>query len=352
MKFKVLGAALLSCALLLGCEDKAPTSVNPAVSVVKVQGKTMGTFYTVTVPGTYEGGEEALRKISEEAFKEVSDAISTFDHNSEIARFNAFASTEPFPISNYLADIIEEGNRQSLMIDGVMDFSVGPLVNLWGFGPEGRPEKVPGDEEIAAVRAFVGHDKYELGRENGQAYLRKVDPRVKLDLSTVGEGLGADLLAKKLDAKKVPSYMIAIAGAIRTKGTNPQGNPWKVGIEDPKGQGVFAAVCPLGDGMSTAGSYRNFFIDKETGKRYSHAIDPRTGKPIDHYTVSVTVIAPLTLITDALDTGLLVLGAKEAVDWGNKTNHAVYAIEMDKNGKAYASYSRAFEPYLKCQIKK
>ena len=181
MKFKVLGAALLSCALLLGCEDKAATSVNPAVPVVKVQGKTMGTFYTVTVPGTYEGGEEALRKISEEAFKEVSDAISTFDPNSEIARFNAFASTEPFPISNYLADIIEEGNRQSLMIDGVMDFSVGPLVNLWGFGPEGRPEKVPSDEEIAAVRAFVGHDKYELRRENGQAYLRKVDPRVKLN---------------------------------------------------------------------------------------------------------------------------------------------------------------------------
>ena len=147
MKFKVLGAALLSCALLLGCGDKAATTAKAPAPMVKIQGKTMGTFYTVTIPGTYEGGEEALRKISEEAFKEVSDAISTFDPNSEIARFNAFDSTEPFPISNYLADIIEEGNRQSLMIGGVMDFSVGPLVNLWGFGPEGRPEKVP----LAAV---------------------------------------------------------------------------------------------------------------------------------------------------------------------------------------------------------
>ena len=350
LKIKLLIGAVVACALIGGCDERSSDNIVPAV--IKINGKTMGTFYSVTIPGDFPGGEDALRTEAESAFKQVSDAISTFDPNSEIARFNKFNSMELFPISDYLAAIIEESNRQSLMIHGVMDFSVGPLVNLWGFGPEGRPEKVPSEDEISSVRTYVGHDKYELRRENGKAYLRKVDPRVKLDLSTVGEGLGADLLAEKLDGQHVKNYMIAIAGAIRTKGKNPQGNEWRVGIEDPTGKGVFAAVCPLGQGMSTAGSYRNFFVDKDTGKRYSHAIDPRTGKPIEHYTVSVTVVAPTTLITDALDTGLLVLGAKEAVEWGNKTNHAVYAIEMKTDGTFDASYSRAFEPYLKCQINK
>ena len=117
-----------------------------------------------------------------------------------------------------------------------------------------------------------------------------------------------------------------------------------------QGQKVFTAVCPQGMAISTAGSYRNFFLDSETGHFYSHIIDPKTGYPIDHRTVSVSVIARTALETDALDTGLLVKGAKEAVEWGNKTETPVYAIEIDENGKEVATYSRAFTPYLKCVL--
>ena len=320
--------------------------------VTKLEGKTFGTFYYITVPGGYPGGKETLQKDAEFVFKKVSDAISTFDKNAEIARFNDFKSTEDFVISGYLANIIEEVSRQSLRVDQAMDPTVGPLVNLWGFGPSGDIKKSPTDELIAQTKSYVGLDKFELRRAGNTAYLRKADPRVALDLSTIGEGLAADELAALMDEKNIPSYMIAVAGAIRSKGGNADGKLWRVGVEDPLSQGakVFQVVCPQGMAISTAGSYRNFFLDEDTNKFYSHVIDTKTGRPIDHRTVSVTVIDKSAMVTDALDTGLLVLGAQEAVQWGNKNSTPVYAIEIDDEGKQVATYSRAFEPYLKCVV--
>lgn len=364
MKYKkgltLLSAGVMAAVLSLGvtgCNEKTQPQATDIVAekttqVTKLEGKTFGTFYYITVPGGYPGGKETLQKDAEFVFKKVSDAISTFDKNAEIARFNDFKSTEDFVISGYLANIIEEVSRQSLRVDQAMDPTVGPLVNLWGFGPSGDIKKSPTDELIAQTKSYVGLDKFELRRAGNTAYLRKADPRVALDLSTIGEGLAADELAALMDEKNIPSYMIAVAGAIRSKGGNADGKLWRVGVEDPLSQGakVFQVVCPQGMAISTAGSYRNFFLDEDTNKFYSHIIDTKTGRPIDHRTVSVTVIDKSAMVTDALDTGLLVLGAQEAVQWGNKNSTPVYAIEIDDEGKQVATYSRAFEPYLKCVV--
>lgn len=364
MKYKkgltLLSAGVMAAVLSLGvtgCNEKTQPQATDIVAekttqVTKLEGKTFGTFYYITVPGGYPGGKETLQKDAEFVFKKVSDAISTFDKNAEIARFNDFKSTEDFVISGYLANIIEEVSRQSLRVDQAMDPTVGPLVNLWGFGPSGDIKKSPTDELIAQTKSYVGLDKFELRRAGNTAYLRKTDPRVALDLSTIGEGLAADELAALMDEKNIPSYMIAVAGAIRSKGGNADGKLWRVGVEDPLSQGakVFQVVCPQGMAISTAGSYRNFFLDEDTNKFYSHVIDTKTGRPIDHRTVSVTVIDKSAMVTDALDTGLLVMGAQEAVQWGNKNSTPVYAIEVDAEGKQVATYSRAFEPYLKCVV--
>ena len=364
MKYKkgltLLSAGVMAAVLSLGvtgCNEKTQPQATDIVAekttqVTKLEGKTFGTFYYITGPGGYPGGRETLQKDAEFVFKKVSDAISTFDKNAEIARFNDFKSTEDFVISGYLANIIEEVSRQSLRVDQAMDPTVGPLVNLWGFGPSGDIKKSPTDELIAQTKSYVGLDKFELRRAGNTAYLRKADPRVALDLSTIGEGLAADELAALMDEKNIPSYMIAVAGAIRSKGGNADGKLWRVGVEDPLSQGakVFQVVCPQGMAISTAGSYRNFFLDEDTNKFYSHVIDTKTGRPIDHRTVSVTVIDKSAMVTDALDTGLLVLGAQEAVQWGNKNSTPVYAIEIDDEGKQVATYSRAFEPYLKCVV--
>lgn len=350
MKHKMItAAALLSAALLLSsCGEDTPKVKDS----IKISGQTMGTFYSLTViPGQYEHDEAKLKKIAEDEFQVVIDAISSFDPNSEISRFNKWNSTEPLKISKYLGDVIQEVNRQALRVDGVLDISVAPLVNLWGFGPQGRPEKVPTQEQIDAVRPYVGIDKYKVNYIGGMPFLEKADPRVQLDLSTVGEGLGVDRLAAKLDEGMVSDYLVSIAGAVRTRGTNPEGKDWKVGIVNPlqpDGQ-PFEIVCPHGMAMSTSGSYRNYFVD-ENGKRYSHIIDPRTGYPIDHHTVSVTVIDRAALVTDTLDTGLMVLGADAALKWGDEHEIAVYTIEI-KDGKPVGRHNRYFEPYLKCDAK-
>lgn len=357
MAVKCVVASLIALGLsACGGDKEVPKSdvlTQKFDQVTKIDGKTFGTLYYVTVPGGYPGGEETLRADAEFVFKKVSDAISTFDPKAEIARFNEFKSTDSFIITSYLADVIEEVVLQSRRVEQSMDPTVGPLVNLWGFGPKGEISRSPSEEDIKNTLEYVGLDRFGLYRAGDEgAFLKKTDPRVELDLSTIGEGLAADELAALMDQKGVENYMIAVAGAIRTKGANPDGKLWRVGIEDPLSQGskVFAVACPQSMAISTAGSYRNFFLDKDTDKFYSHIIDTKTGKPISHRTVSVSVIDRSALITDAVDTGLLVLGAKKAVEWGEKNSVAVYAIEIDKDGKPVATYSRAFEPYLKCVV--
>ena len=350
LKFKMLAALCfaLSATVISACGPDGSASKQTPTAVT-VAGQTMGTFYNITIPGDYPGGSAQLKQDAEAQFAQVIDAISTFDKQSEISRFNQRKNSEPMQVSTYLAHVIEEVNRQSLRIGGATEISIGPLVNLWGFGTDGRPNKVPTEQQIQAAHNYVGMDKYAVRYIGGVAFLEKRDPRVQLDLSTVGEGLGADLVANYLDSKHIGNYLVSIAGAIRTKGLNPSGKPWRVGIVNPvnpDGQ-PFAVVCPHQEAMSTAGSYRNYFVDKATGKRYSHIIDPQTGHPIDHHTVSVTVIGRNALVTDALDTGLMVLGADKALAWGDAQETPIYVIEM-QDGKPVGRYNRYFEKYLKC----
>lgn len=347
---KTLISLTLAALVLSGCGE--PSQDKSFSEVTRVQGRTMGTYYTVTVPGGFAGGEEALQKLCEDSFKELVDDISTFDEKARLARFNAYQATKPFEISQKLAKLIEEVNHEARRINFAVDISVGPLVNLWGFGPDGKPGHIPTQEEIDEVKAYVGPDKYEL-RQGKFPRLIKADPRVRLDLSTVGEGVGADIVAFELDKLGVKNYMVAVAGAIRSQGVNPKGEPWRVGIENPVDptRPPFAVVCPQAMAMSTSGSYRNFYVDEETGMRYSHIIDPATGRPVQHTTVSVTVIDRAALITDTLDTGLMVMGADEALKWGDANETAVYAIEINDKGEPEGRYNRYFEPYLKCDVK-
>lgn len=334
-------------------EKAATASGNPEQAVTKISGKTMGTFYQITIPGGYKEGEQALRTLAEKSFDKISAAISSFDPNSEIHRFNEFRSTEAYPVSLMLGRILQEARYFSLRTKGAMDISVAPLVNLWGFGKNHTGDRIPTDEEIAAAKALVGVDKYEIRiAKNGLVMLQKTEPKVELDLSTMGEGLGADAVASLLDRKGVMNYLVSVAGASRSRGLNPRGENWKIGIEDPTAPDhrIFATVCPRGRAMSTAGSYRNFFKDEKTGKFYSHIIDPSTGKPVEHNTVSVTVIADRALETDALDTGLLVWGAEKALAWAEEQDLAIFTIELE-NGMPVGRNSRAFRQYLDCELR-
>lgn len=343
-----LKISILSLAVVLsGCESEfAPKNV------IKIGGKTMGTFYTITVVGDYPGGQDQLKNDAEQILGVINKEISIFDKNSILSKFNESKSTEPFEITRDMADIITTSINVGYDVEGIMDVTVGPLVNLWGFGnKKDLSKKEPTLEEINEAKKYVGADKIHVTYSYGKYFLKKDHPDVFIDLATVGEGFGADKLSQLLDKKGIKNYMVAIAGAIRTRGSNARGTDWVIAIEDPAneqrvGESIEVPVCTKGKAISTAGSYRNFI--ESNGKRKSHAIDPFKGEPIDHETVSVTVVGPTALWTDALDTGLLIWGADKALRYANENGIAIYTIVKDGNGFK-SRYSRAMQEYLICE---
>lgn len=343
--------ALCVTANLLACNRQDSKSTAQSESTI-IQGKTMGTFYAVNVVGGYKGGQEGLKQLAESTFAKIINEISTFDKDATLYKFNDFHSTEPFKISEDLNNIIQQTLYYGRRIDGATDITVGPLVNLWGFGKDKKDGNSPTQEQIDETLKLVGYDKFEVKPQADGPYLIKSDPNVRLDLATVGEGLGADALALALLKEGYRNFMVNIAGASRSFGVNAKGNKWKLGIEDPTTdqRKVFKAICALDKAVTTAGSYRNYFKDEKTGTVYSHAIDPKTGYPVSHHTLSVTVIANSAFEADALDTGLLVLGADKALAWGEKYQYPIATIEY-KDGKTIFRYTKNFQEYLDCANK-
>lgn len=348
--FAVVSISLVAVTTLTACDkDNQRTVAAQVQTSTIIQGKTMGTFYAINVVGGYKGGEAGLKALAEGAFKQICYEISTFDKNAELYKFNDFKSTEPFEISNELGRIIQDTVYQGRRIEGATDITVGPLVNLWGFGKDKKKDEAPSQDEINQALELVGLDKFEVRTENNKSYLVKHNKDIKLDLATVGEGLGADAVAAKLVKEGYKNFMVNVAGASRSYGVNAKGKKWRLGIEDPTSpeRRVFVPICALDKAVTTAGSYRNYFKDETTGKIFSHAIDPKTGYPVTHKTLSVTVISDSAFESDALDTGLLVLGAQKALDWGKEHGYAIATIEYDK-GKPLFRYTDNFKQYLDC----
>ena len=331
---------LLSLVFLLACDRTASTQPE-----LKVGGPTMGTHYAVKVVGNYPGGEPQLQHEVEQVLQRINDQLSTYKPDSELSRFNQHKATTPFPVSQDLADVVIEGLRSGRMTQGAMDITVGPLVNLWGFGPDKRPVKIPDEQQIAAARHKTGLGNLHAEISADTATLRKDIPDLYVDLSTLGEGFAADKVADMLDQRGIRNYMVEIAGALRLKGVNGQGQPWRIAVEKPTDElgSVQTIVVPGDNGISTAGSYRNYY--EQEGQRFSHIIDPATGKPIQHKLVSVTVIAPRALHTDALDTGLMVMGTEKALYFANEHNLPILTITKTDQGFK-TQYSRAFARYL------
>lgn len=330
----------LMLAALAGCEK--PVAESP---MVEIHGRTMGTFYGVKVVGDFPGGQQALQTQVDSLLKHYNDEISTYDPNSSLSKFNQQQTTTPFPVSQDMADIVISAVRVGQRTQSVLDVTVGPLVNLWGFGPDKRPIKTPTDEQITAARQRVGIQHLHVNVSADHAELRKDVPNIYVDLSTIGEGFGADKVADFLESRGVHNYLVEIAGASRSRGVNAKGDPWKLAIQKPTDEldEVQAIIKPDGRAISTSGSYRNYY--ELDGQRYSHIIDPATGKPITHRLVSATVITPTALEADGLDTALMVMGPETAMAFAKQQRLAVYlVIKTDKGFKA--EYSEAFKPYL------
>ena len=306
-------------------------------------GLTMGTSYNIKLELPAGTDRETVRLGINKVLNDVNQRMSTYLVDSELSIINKTETTKKIPISKELSDLLVTALSISWITNGAFDVTVGPLVNLWGFGPVKTRPAIPSRELIEQTLARTGYEKITLGLN--PSYIKKSRPDLYLDLSGIAKGYGVDQIAAYLDTLAVKNYMVEVGGEIKAKGTNAEGSLWRIGIEKPvSDQRQVERIMQLDNmGMATSGDYRNFFeID---GKRYSHIIDPATGYPVSHNLVSATVLEKTTTEADAYATALIVMGPDKGVKFANDNKMSVMFIIRKGNGFT-EKYTGSFKNYL------
>ena len=272
-----------------------------------IRGLTMGTSYVVELAAPMEDAARTrLAELIDAELAAINRAMSTYDPRSELSQFNGRQDLQWVPASQGLLEVLNSASLISTASQGAFDVTVGPLVDLWGFGPEYRPRRVPDDAVIERVRKSVGYQHLQADPSAGA--IRKRDSRIQVDLCAIAKGYGVDRVAMILDRQGVHDYLVEIGGELRARGTRAAGRPWRVGIERPvEGGHVLGEIVALGNqGIATSGTTEDFF--EQDGRHYSHIIDPKTARPVEHPSIAVSVVADTTMEADAWATALIVLG--------------------------------------------
>ncbi|MEL6197975.1 MAG: FAD:protein FMN transferase [Pseudomonadota bacterium] len=308
----------VSAFLVAGCEAEPQT--------LRLEGETMGTTYSIVAID--KGGALVSADVQaavDATLADVNAKMSNWDPSSEISRFNAQASTEAVAISAELAAVMRAANTVHAQSLGRFDVTLGPLIELWGFGARDAESPVPSQGAIEAARVAVGQDRViELGTDPDT--LRKTAPAATVYLAAIAKGHGVDAVAAVLRDLGLADYMVEIGGDLIAAGSNPEGAPWQIGIERPDaGDRVVQEIVALRDlAMATSGDYRNYV--EQDGVRYAHIIDAQTGRPITHTTASVTVLAESAMLADAWATALLALGAEVGMEVAARHDLAAFFI--------------------------
>jgi thiamine biosynthesis lipoprotein len=305
-----------------------------AAEELTFHGPTMGTTYRVKLIAP-PGWDDAARVEAGIAavLRDVDERMSTYRPDSEVCRFNRAAANEWFPVSTATAEVVATALDVSRKTDGALDITVGPLVRLWHFGPKQPSDEAatemtpPSEETLAEARQFTGYQRLEVRRK--PPALRKEVDRLEIDLSAVAKGYAVDRVAELLVERGIENYLVEVGGEVRAGGRHEDGREWQIAIEQPVvDRRELQATIPLVDvAVATSGDYRNYFI--HAGRRYSHIIDPTTGRPVEHSLASVTVVDPSCKIADAWATALLVLGPQRGLDFATQHGIAAMLISID-----------------------
>lgn len=282
----------------------------------------MGTSYSVTVP-TATQGQDAIGAAVRQALDRVDALMSTYRADSEVSRFNRHESVEPFPVSAETHAVLATAQELSATTGGAFDITVGPLVDVWGFGPREISEP-PTEETVRRLLERTGWRKLVLDPQDRA--VRKIVPQLRIDLSAVAKGYAVDLVADALERLGYRRYLVEVGGELRAAGSRADGTPWRVGVESPDSsdRGVQRILQITDTAVATSGNYRNF--READGQRYGHVLDPRTGRPTTNQVLSATVLHPSAMHADALATALLVLGESEGTDLAEREELAVLLL--------------------------
>ena len=296
-----------------------------------LNGATMGTSYNIKIvePTTTPFDQSAIHQEIDQLLKDINQMMSTYIEDSEISQFNQAPVYEWLQVSPEMVDVFNTAINISEKSMGAFDITVGPLVNLWGFGPEHNSSELPLDADIQARLALTGWQHINV--QDSPPALQKTIPGLYCDLSAIAKGWGVDQVAEFLESQKFHNYLVEIGGEIRAKGMNLKRGPWRIGVSSPDQFTGIQKVIEVRDvGIATSGDYRNYF--EKDGVRYSHTIDPRTGRPISHNVASVTVIHPSCMMADAYATAINVLGLEQGLALAEKENLSLFIIAKSENG--------------------
>ena len=336
----VIGLFFLAGALSYYFWQKSEVRRESNVAYIHNQGDTQGTTYSIT----YQQPEGLdLQPKIEERLHEFDLSLSTYIPNSIISRINRNDTT--VRTDELFETMFNEAHEVSKRTGGALDITVGPLVKAWGFAFGNKDHsKLP---NVADFMSYIGYEKVRIKDHK----VIKDDPRIVIDANSIAQGYSSDVIAKLLENNGCKNYMVEIGGEIVCKGLNDKGNKWRIGIDKAIDDSTstteqLQTIISITDcAVTTAGGYRKFYI--KDGKKYSHIINPHTGRPIDNNMLSVTVIAPKGIIADAYDTPFMVLGVDSCLKICKSIpGMECYIIYTDKNGKNQVIYSDGFKKYL------
>lgn len=293
---------------------------------LRISGKTMGSYYAIVIdsPGSADG--ERLQKEIEEKFAEINQQMSTWDESSQISRFNQSKSTEWFDIGADFAIVAREAKRLHTVTQGAMDATVSPLVELWGFGRKKR-RTLPTDEEIGTALKHVGMQHVEVRQDPPS--IRKHLPEIQVSFSALAPGYASDEVCRILQSHQLKSYVVDVGGENRAGEAKASGDAWRLGVESPLG-GLHKVVELTNQSIATSGDYRSFFM--AGGKKYSHVLNPKTGRPIEHPPASVSIIHESCMTADGLATAMMVLGPEKGIELAKTVGVDVMFLDLTQDG--------------------
>ena len=315
-------------------------------------GRIMGTSYSVTLGSvstsripTELSSLQTTASAAHQVLTEVDESMSTWLKDSELSLINRSADTDWIRVSPATFTVIESALATNKLSNGAFDATIGPMVDLWGFGASAHSTgssvaRVPSKQEIRAKQEQVGFQFIDI--DTNASAIRKLNIAAQLDLSGIAKGYAVDQLASAIERAGYLNYLVEVGGELRSSGSKPNGQGWRVAIETPYLLASEAyRVFELNNmAVATSGDYRHFFTKGD--KRYSHSIDPRTGYPTNHALASVTVVAQNAMQADGLSTALMIMGPDDAMEFCEANALAAQFIVRSRSGELAEKFSNKF----------
>jgi thiamine biosynthesis lipoprotein len=327
--YKVLRMTLLFIFCLSACSDSKEITARSKLL--------LNTFVEIKACG------KNAEMVINEAFIEmerVNSLLNNYDNESEVSKINKFSGERSVNISPETMDVLQTAVKFSDITGGAFDFTIGPLLKLWGFAKEnaGLDSDNPTPEEIEKAKEFVNYRALKLEKVNNGTntirFAKLLKKGMYIDVGAFSKGYVADRAMEIINNNGIKDALISAGGTIIACGEKPDKSSWKIGIRHPRKEDTFLSFVDLKDrAVSTSGDYEKYF--KKKNKRFTHIIDPRTGMPVDRHQ-SVTVMAMTGVESDALSTALFVMGTKEGVSLVNSLP-GVDALIIDHEGKVFMS---------------